>query len=318
MPAISSYAPGKMILCGEHAVVYNQPAIAIPVTSLSTNTKFFARPTSLRGEVLIRARSIQLEESLSRLPADDSIRRTIEMVMEYFALSHLPACEILITSTLPVASGMGSSASLSVSLIRALSEFIGRPLQTEQINRLAFEAEKFHHVNPSGVDNTVISYQRPLYYIRGNAPEFLHIKKPCYFLAANTGIAASTAQAVAGVRERWQKETDKYEKYFSLIGQITDRVRDLLSTGELDLIGELLTQNHTYLQEIGVSCPELDNLVDAALTAGALGAKLSGGGLGGNMLALCSSENRSKVQEALLQAGAVSTVEMTLAASLEE
>jgi mevalonate kinase len=318
MPAISCVAPGKMILCGEHAVVYNQPAIAIPVMSLFTNTKIFARPTDPQGEVFIRAKSIQLEESLARLPADDSIRRTIELVMEYFSLSHIPACEVLITSTLPVASGMGSSASLSVSLIRALSEFIGHPLQTEQINRLAFEAEKFHHVNPSGVDNTVITYQRPLYYIRGNTPEFLHVKKTCYFLAANTGIAASTAQAVAGVRERWQKETDKYEKYFSLIGQITEQVRERLSNGDIEIIGELLTQNHTYLQQIGVSCPELDHLVDAALTAGALGAKLSGGGLGGNMLALCASEDRSKVKEALLQAGAISTVEMTLAASLEE
>ena len=318
MPAISCSAPGKMILCGEHAVVYGQPAIAIPVTSLGTTTKIFARPTAPKGELFIRAEAIHKSNKFHELPATDPIRQIIELVMKYFSLQSLPACEILITSTLPVASGMGSSASLSVSIIRALSEFIGHPLAIDQVNQLAFEAEKIHHINPSGVDNTVITYQQPLYFIRGRSPEFLRIKEPCRFIMANSGISASTSQAVAGVRERWQRNTDAYERWFVEIGKITDKVRSSLANGDLLLMGKLLTQNHEYLQKIEVSCRELDELVAAALSAGALGAKLSGGGLGGNMLALCCPDTASSVKQALIQAGAVSTVELTLPATAEE
>lgn len=318
MPAISRSAPGKMILCGEHAVVYQQPAIAIPVTSLGTTTKIFARPTAPKGELFIRAEAVHQSNKFQELPASDPIRQIIELVMRKFSLQSLPACEILITTTLPVASGMGSSASLSVSVIRALSEFIGHPLALDQINQLAFEAEKIHHINPSGVDNTVITYQRPLYFIRGQSPEFLHIKGPCHFIIANSGISASTSKAVAGVRERWQRNTDSYERWFGEIGKITDQVRSSLANGDLLTMGKLLTQNHEYLQKIEVSCPELDHLVEAALSAGALGAKLSGGGLGGNMLALCPEEKLDTVKQALLKAGAVSTVELTLPATGEE
>jgi mevalonate kinase len=318
MPAISSSAPGKMILCGEHAVVYQRPAIAIPVLQYSTKTTITARPLAPKWEIYIHAEAVNIAGVLTDFPKSDPIRSTIEMVEEFFSLTSLPACEIFITSTLPVAAGMGSSASLSISLIRALSEFIGHPLEVEQVNKLAFEAEKFHHGNPSGVDNTVIAYQRPVYFIRDNTPEFLHVKAPFHFILADTGVPASTSQAVAGVRKRWQKDTAGYEKLFSQIGQITEQVRDCLLNGNVCACGELLTQNHLFLQKIGVSCRELDLLVTAALSAGALGAKLSGGGLGGNMLVLANPERLNIINEALLSAGAKSTLSITLPASVEE
>jgi mevalonate kinase len=307
-----------MILCGEHAVVYQQPAIAIPVLSCATTTKIFARPLAPQGEIFIRAEALQIAKPLHQLSENDPIRLTIDLVKEHFSLNSLPACEILITSTLPVAAGMGSSASLSVSIIRALSEFIGHPLAVDQVNKLAFEAEKFHHGNPSGVDNTVIAYQRPVYFIRGNSPEFLRVAAPFHFIVADTGVAASTSQAVAGVRERWQKDTSGYEKLFSQIGRITKQVRTCLSEADFQACGELLTQNHEYLQKMEVSCRELDALVTAALSVGALGAKLSGGGLGGNMLALVFPDDLNKVKLALLAAGAKNTLTVTLPVSAEE
>jgi mevalonate kinase len=318
MPATSRFAPGKMILCGEHAVVYQQPAIAIPVLSLGTTTKIFAHPLAQKGEVYINAKEIDLQTNISFLSPENPIRQTVELVMRYFFLTALPACEIQITSTLPIAAGMGSSASLSVSLIRALSDFLGQPLQTEQMNALAYEAEKFHHGNPSGVDNTVISYARPVYYIRGENPEFLSIGSPFHFIVANTGISASTSLAVAGVRERWLASPTQYENYFTQIGSITEQVRQALALGNPTQVGQFLTKNHQILQEMHVSCLKLDHLVNTALSAGALGAKLSGGGLGGNMLALVGDETAEQVEKALIAAGARSCLRITLPASKEK
>jgi len=317
MPATSVSAPGKIILCGEHAVVYDQPAIAIPVLTLCTTTKIFAHPTQPKGEIFVKADALRLAEKLDILPVDDPIRKTIELVKTYFSLESLPACEIHIISTLPVAAGLGSSASLSISIIRALSEFIGHPLPPDQVNTLAFEAEKNYHTHPSGLDNTVITYEKPIYFQRGCPLEFLHIERPFQFIVANTGITASTSEAVSGVRERLQNDPEKYTTLFTQVGLISQHVRKNLASGSQKEIGELLTLNHRYLVEMGVSCSELDRFVEVSINSGALGAKLSGGGLGGNMLALVTSDTTKKVEEALEKAGAKMILKIILPASTE-
>jgi mevalonate kinase len=317
MPAISVSAPGKIILCGEHAVVYDQPAIAIPVLTLCTTTNIFAHPTQPKGEILVKADALRLAEKLDILPVDDPIRKTVESVKTYFSLESLPACEIHIISTLPVAAGMGSSASLSISIIRAISEFIGHPLPLDQINALAFEAEKNYHAHPSGVDNTVITYEKPIYFQKGCPPEFLHIETSFQFIVANTGITASTSEAVSGVRKHWQNDPEKYTTLFTQIGQISQHVRKNLALGNQKEVGELLTLNHRYLVELGVSCSELDRFVEVSINSGALGAKLSGGGLGGNMVTLVTSDTTKKVEEALGKAGAKMILKITLPASAE-
>lgn len=317
MPAISASAPGKLILCGEHAVVYNQPAIAIPVLSLSTTTKIFAHPTAPKGEVIINAASQRIKENIHVLPEDHSIRRIVELVQANFGLSEMPACEIQITSTLPIASGLGSSASLSISVIRALSEFIGHPLPVERVNALAFEAEEIHHGNPSGIDNTVIAYEKPVYFERGKPLQFISIGTSMHIIIASTGISTSTALAVAGVHDRWQKDPARYEALFTQIGSLSRQIRQYLSQGFTKPVGELLTRNHSLLQEMGVSCPELDQLVNVSLAAGALGAKLSGGGMGGNMLALVKEETSPTIEKALTSAGAKFCLKVTLPSSME-
>ena len=295
MAAISCSAPGKIILCGEHAVVYNQPAIAIPIHQVSTTTRVFAHPTGPRGQVRIISEAVNLDSELSELDLVNPLRKTIELVQAYFSIDHLPACEIRIGSTIPIASGLGSSASTSVSLIRALVQYLGHQLPDAEINQLANSAEKIHHGNPSGVDNTVITYERPVYFRRSQTVEFPAVAAPLNFVIANTGIPASTSEAVTWVKERWQKSSEHFENLFAEIGKITDQIRQHLSQGNITAIGPLLTQNHHYLQDIGVSCQALDSLVAAALDAGALGAKLSGGGLGGNMLTLVRPADSEKV-----------------------
>jgi mevalonate kinase len=312
MAAISRSAPGKLILCGEHAVVYHQPAIAVPVTRISTTTKILAAPLAPKGMIRINAPQVGINGPLEELPDSSTLRQSIKIIQDFFKLDHLPACEIRISSTIPIGSGLGSSASSSVSLIRALSDFLGAPLADEQTNRLAFEMEKLHHGSPSGIDNTVITHAQSLFFIRDEPVEFLQPGKPLDLIIADTGIHALTVSAVTQVRERYQGEPQRFGQFFEEIGDISQQVRQFFLDGKTFEIGQLLTRNHKILQELGVSCPELDRLVIASLESGAAGAKLSGGGLGGNMLALVDETCAARVEENLLASGAVSVIHTTI------
>lgn len=312
MPAISASAPGKIILCGEHAVVYGTPAIALPLTQVSTRTSIFAHPINSAGEVRITASSIGLDSTLDLLSNQHPLRAAILMVEEELGITALPACEIHITTTLPLAAGLGSSASVTVSLVRALSQFMGYPFSDELVNKIAFEVEKIHHGTPSGIDNTVITYQTPVLFRRGSPIEHLEILNAFTLVIADSGAASSTAETVAGVRERWLQDSKTFNGYFSRIGVLTDRISQVLRNGDLTENGSLLTENHEVLQSIGVSTSLLDRLVATALDAGATGAKLSGGGGGGNVIAIVESSLVSGVVQALTSCGAVRTIITTI------
>ncbi|HPS41989.1 MAG TPA: mevalonate kinase [Anaerolineaceae bacterium] len=312
MPAISCSSPGKIILCGEHVVVYGYPAIALPVFAVSTRCRVFARPAATDSAVLINAPLINLNAPLSALEPQHPMRRTIELTLRELGIGTLPACEVQLTSTIPLGAGLGSSAASTVSVAHAISTFLGHPLENSSINNIAFEVEKLHHGTPSGIDNTVITYQVPIYFQRGSGFRPIHNLLDLHLVIANSGITSSTAKAVAGVRERFDAEPERYTSYFIQVERISTECKYLLETGKATEIGPLLSENHALLQRIGVSSDVLDHLVETALKAGALGAKLSGGGLGGNIIALVEPDLVEKVSQALLAAGAVSTLPFTL------
>lgn len=311
MPAISSSAPGKIILCGEHVVVYGFPAIALPVFAVATRTRIYAHPTGISNEVILNAPAIALNAPLNSLSADHPLRRTVELTMQELGINTLPACEIQITSTILLGAGLGSSASTSVSVARAVSAFVGHPLAIADVNHIAFEVEKIHHGTPSGIDNTVITYEEPIYFQREKEIELINVSVPFQLVIADSGISISTAEAVAGVRQRWQTNPSDYNTYFERIADYTREVKHLLESGEPEKTGPLLTQNHQVLANMGVSSPRLDGLVETALQAGALGAKLSGGGIGGNIIALVEPATADKVIHALEDNGAVRTILIT-------
>lgn len=293
-------------------MVYHQPAIAIPVNQVRATTRVIASPLAPRGSVRIVAPQIGIDSDLAELPENHPLRRSLKIIQNHFGIDHIPACEIRISSTIPVGSGLGSSASSSVSLIRAVSEFLGHPLDDEETSPLAFEMERLHHGNPSGIDNTVITFARPVFFKRGSPIEFIDAGKPLEFLIADTGIRASTSEAVERVREKYQSNPQQFDAIFSEMGALTHQVRACLVKGKETEFGPLLTQNHGLLKTFGVSCLQLDRLVEAALDAGAYGAKLSGGGLGGNMLALIDQDIAEGVERSLIKAGAVSVIRTSL------
>ncbi|MBK8619635.1 MAG: mevalonate kinase [Anaerolineales bacterium] len=302
---MNASASGKVILFGEHAVVYGRPALAVPVTQVHADVDVLDSP---RPGVWVNAPGIQLNAELNALPADHPIGQAILKLFQHCGILQLPNLEINIESTIPVASGLGSGAAVSVALIRALSSFISCPLSNDEINTLVYEIEKIHHGTPSGIDNTVITYAMPVYFMKGRPIETFKAGKPFTVVIGNTGVPAPTKESVADLRRLWLKDTTTYEDFFNEIAQIALIARRSIESGKPELLGDLMDHNHSLLQEMTISSPELDTLVNAARAAGALGAKLSGSGRGGNMIALVEQAKAESVAAALISAGAKQTI----------
>ncbi|MEI7988065.1 MAG: mevalonate kinase [Chloroflexota bacterium] len=308
MPAIATTVPGKIILVGEHAVVYGRPAIAVPVMQVQARAAITANPRAKPGTIRIQSANIGLETILDELSEEHPIRKTITSVADALHVDHIPACTIRLISTIPVASGLGSGAAIAVALIRSLSAFLGHPFSDDQVNALAFEIEKIHHLTPSGLDNTVITYAKPVYFIKDQPLETFQVGKPFLIAIGDTRISSPTALAVAEVHRSWKADKAFYERVFDSIGGIVIKARQAIESGDIELLGLLMNENHEWLRRINVSSPDLDHLVSVARMAGALGAKLSGGGRGGNMIALVTPENAERVAQALRTEGVMRTI----------
>lgn len=313
MSIISTSAPGKAILFGEHAVVYGYPAIAVPVMQVSATVQISSVDNQPDGWIWLSALDIGVNSPSTKLPLDHPLILPIKLVPDELGIKNLPAMRIDIHSTIPVAAGLGSGAAVSVALIRAIAEFLGQPLSDDRVSTLAFSVEKIYHGTPSGIDNSVITYSKPIYFIRGEQPSGnritrIGVGKTLNLVIGDTGIPSPTAATVGDVRQTWLAHPEIYNSLFTRIGELVKQARVALERGESELLGVLANENHALLTEIGVSCAELDRLVDAARASGAFGAKLSGGGRGGNMIALVPKEKVSKVVQALTSAGAVHAI----------
>ena len=298
----TAYAPGKVILFGEHAVVYSRPAIAVPVNQVR------ARATVEPGEagtgILLVAPNLRQTYALSAASPEDPLRAIVENTLAHLQVSVPPDITVTVRSTIPMTCGMGSGAAVSVSIVRALSGYFGISLPDEAVSELTFEVEKIHHGKPSGIDNTVVTYRKPVYFVKEHPIETLAVKEPFQLMVADTGVCNPTRIAVGDVYQNWQRDPRGYDFLFDQIGEIAQAARLLIEDGNPANLGQLMNKNQQLLRAIDVSSPELEILIEAALQAGASGAKLSGAGRGGNMIALVSHEATSRVEAALRESGA--------------
>lgn len=303
-PILERSAPAKTILCGEHSVVFGRPAIAVPVSTMRARASVLPGPAG--SGLVIRALDLGREWVLRNVRPDQPLVRMAQLVLESLE-SPEPDAIMTLSSDVPVASGMGSGAAISVAVARALSAFLGSELPPEVVSALTYEVEKIHHGTPSGIDNTVIAYEQPVYFVRGAPPETFHIHSPFHLLIANSGITASTRDSVAEVHQRWEAAPSYYNVIFDCIGAIVQAAREAVEQGALQALGMLFNENHELLARMRVSIFELDRLTDAAREAGALGAKLTGSGHGGNIIALVEPDTVDAVRQALVAAGATAT-----------
>lgn len=303
-------APGKAILLGEHAVVYGKPAIAIPLPQLRAVADFHQNERTFT----ICAADINRPPwhwSASAANSADPLASMAALTLRHLGIC-APTGEITIRSAIPIASGLGSGAAVSAALGRGIAGLYGKTLANAELNTLVYAVEKLHHGTPSGIDNTTVVFEQPVYFQRGQPLKTLKPTHRLDFLLADSGVPALTRVSVTAVRQLLRKEPVRTNSLLEQIAAAVAAAQACLAAGKLLQLGELMTENHGRLQHLGVSSPRLDALVAAGLQAGALGAKLSGGGLGGNIIALVEPATRSAVERALLAAGAIRVLSASL------
>jgi mevalonate kinase len=293
---------GKVILFGEHFVVHGVPGVVSAIDSATD-----AEVTQTGKELVIRderkaAKGYAEEKRLQQI-------ESIERMLKTMGLDPKLPLKIWVGGTLPGFSGLGASAASSVAIARAIAEELGMNVPDEMINQAAYEAEKAYAGNPSGIDNTAATFGGLLWFQKNltggaNTIKRISIKKPVEIVIGSTGKVANTKAMVAGVAERKQKNPQKYNPLFQQAETLAHAGRKALEAYDLKKMGELMNENHRLLQEIEVSSRELDLLVDIARKEDAFGAKLTGGGGGGCMVALTpSKELQERVAKAIEKEG---------------
>ncbi len=306
VPLGSGHAPGKIILFGEHAVVYGKPAIAAPLPQLLAHAMVYRDQ-----HCLIEATDLNRTIDVAAADQDDPFACSVRLVCSELG-EPLPPWRIVVHSDIPIASGLGSGAAIAAAIIRAMLHAFGATLSLTRLSELVYEVEKLHHGTPSGIDNMVVVYGQPLWFVRGRPPEPFNVGAPLHLLIADSGVSSPTRVTVATVRKGWQADRTAYEIDFDSIGELVHSARREIEAGNILALGRLMDENQKALTKLDVSSSELEGLITAARSSGALGAKLSGGGRGGNMIALVEHPDQASVANALAKAGAKAVLATTL------
>lgn len=299
MAAISQSACGKAILLGEHAVVHSQPAIAIPLSSKRVKVRIEPQILAPTGKIRVISPVLDLEQDLDTLPDNHPVFQAVQLTLAELNVSQTPSCNLHISSTLPISSGLGSSAALAVAITRALSGFLGHPLDPENVNKIAFECETHVHGTPSGIDNTVVTYEKPILFQKGKEIEFIEPGRSFVFVLADSGVRKSTRMTVASLAQDLEDDPARIQPKLDKIGHLTIQGKQALLEGDVESLASAINRNQEILKTLDLSCPELDLLIEKAMKAGALAAKLTGGGKGGHMLALVNEDSLEVVLSTL-------------------
>ena len=275
---------GKTIFFGEHFVVYEGPVIA---GALSLRAEAKVIQTDSGGWVI--------EDSRQESPGYKEGKKQMQLESLQRIFKHLNLYpknfKIVLGGNLPAFSGIGATGASSVAIVRAISDEFRLKLTDDEINRTSYQAEiAYHGPKTVGIDNMIATYGGVISLTKGKGEtgtiKKINLKKPFEIVIGNTEIAANTKVMLDGVAERKTMWSEKYNQAIEEAKKIGMEAQEALEAFDLYKVGALMNQNHTLLQTIEVSCPELDLLVDIARQNGALGAKMTGSGGGGCMLAL--------------------------------
>ena len=278
-------AHSKIILIGEHAVVYGYPAISLPL---------------LEVEVTCR---VVPAESPWRLYEEDTLSMAVYASLEYLGVKEACIrCEI--DSAIPEKRGMGSSAAISIAAIRAVFDYYQAELPHDVLEILVNRAEMIAHMNPSGLDAKTCLSDRPIRFIKNVGFTELNMDLSAYLVIADTGVYGHTREAIQVVQSKGKDALP----FLTALGDLTQEAEQAIEEKDAKKLGKILSQAHLHLKTIGVSSNEADVLVETALENGALGAKMSGGGLGGCIIALVANFTQAQeLTEKLEEKGAVQT-----------
>lgn len=292
----------KAILLGEHSVVYGHPAVAVPLQDLRMRAT--ASPTSGPSVLSSLDYSGPLEQASARFA---SVARAFEVAREFSGRLD-QAFEITTVSDFPHERGLGSSAAAAGAIIRAVLDACGRQAGPDDLFALTQMAEQIAHGKPSGLDAAATCSPCPIRFQGGQMRPLSQRIDNAFLIIADSGVHGSTRDAVGGLRQRYESDPDNIGPRISRLGTLAQSAITALDRADAPALGAAMDEAHTVLAELSLSLPVLDVLTEAARGAGALGAKLTGGGLGGCVIALVTGEPAAhRVRAALEQAGAAAT-----------
>ena len=333
----------KVILFGEHSVVYGYPAVALPLRNLCMRAtvsnectfnfeldKSFelkSKTTSLNSHSSLNSsNSLSVETSIetniddnivfSALgftgllrnipPRFSSIRTAIHCALD-FAGWDGERLYVLTESDFPPERGLGSSAASAGAIIRAILDYYGIEANQSQLFSLTQQAERVAHGRPSGLDAVATSSLLPVKYCNGSF-DYMNINMRAWIVLADSGLKGMTRVTVEDLRKKRDENPTFVNSLLQELGDIALSAEDDLLNGSSENVGIKMIRAHRILDKLGISTPLLNDLVDAAYSNGALGAKLTGGGGGGCVIAIADSEDCAyKVSDAFKSAGAKKT-----------
>lgn len=271
-------AQGKTILIGEHSVVHGAPAIAVPLYDLGVEATIDTAEPHFLDTDIYTGPITQAPERLN--PTIAALRHATA----HFAIdiSHI---RLRVRSTIPYERGLGSSAAVATAVTRACASFVNKTVASEELFELVQAAERVAHGTPSGLDSRTVVASSALRFQRGIVTP-LEVSRAFTLVIADTGKRGRTSQAVTHVREQLERDPARVRSVISDLSALTEQVQIALREGKTAELGSCLNEAHTALSCLGVSAPELDVLVETARKAGAVGAKMTGGGMGGCTIAL--------------------------------
>ncbi len=307
---VTASAPAKVILFGEHFVVYGEPAIVLAIdrrayakTEKRSDKLLHLRSTNLNLSAIIQNGNFKVEQGdlkearMKFEPVELAVKRILEKYGENVGL------DIEITSTVPVGAGLGSSAAVVAAVATSVGALLDIQMSKEDIFKITCEAEKAVHGTPSGVDPAISTFGGALLFQMDTGFKPLEVKTDIPLVIGDTGVERSTRVQVEKVKEITEKYPQIIEPVMLAAREIVLRAMDACKKNELETLGELMNLNHALLHAVGVSDESLEWLINAAKKAGALGAKLTGAGGGGCMIALAENEKLRGVLEAIQSAG---------------
>jgi len=303
-------APAKVILFGEHFVVYGEPAIVLAIdkrayakAELREDKRLYLRSLNLNvagffdnGNFKVEGGSLK-EAKMKLEPLKCAVEKVLEIYGGKVGLS------IEVNSTVPVAAGLGSSAAVAAAVAAAVGALLNVKMSKEDVFRIAYEAEKIMHGTPSGVDPAISTFGGAMLFQIDTGFKPLDVKEDFPLVIGNTGVERSTKTQVAKVRSLKDKYPQIVEPMMRTARELVLRAMEALKEGDLETLGELMNINHALLYGLGVSDESLEWLINAARKAGALGAKLTGAGGGGCIIALANKDRVENVLEAVQRAG---------------